>query len=354
MVAKKKKESGLLKRVLLTVLLLIVIIIGYKGFQIYQEIKRPNVTLKGKEVEFLYIPTGSVYEDVTAILYENEIILDKTSFEWVAKKKNYPANVKPGKYKISKGMSNEALVNMLRSGNQHPVKVVFNNIRTKDKLAGIISRQIEADSVKILRLLNNNQFLQKYKLTKETAMCLFIPNTYELYWNTSAEEFIDRMYKEYQKFWNTDRLNKAKAINKTPVEVITIASIVQEETNNNDEKPKLAAVYLNRLKKGMRLQACPTVKFALNDFEIKRILTKHLETESPYNTYTNDGLPPGPICIPSISTIDAVLKNVKHNYLYFCAKDDFSGTHAFASTLEQHNQNAAKYQKALNENKIYR
>jgi len=342
-----------MNKLLLMALILVVCIAFYKGFQLYKEIKQPNVSLQGKDNELLYIPTGSDYKAVTNILFENNIILDKSSFEWVAAKKNYAANIKPGRYRIKKGMSNEALINMLRSGKQEPVKLVINNIRTKEKLAGVIGKQIEADSTKLLKLLNNNLFLSKFGLTKETSVCIFIPNTYELYWNTSAEEFVDRMYKEYQHFWNADRLNKAKTIGRTPFEIITIASIVQEETNKNDEKPQLAAVYLNRLKKGMRLQACPTVKFALNDFEIKRLRTKHLEFESPYNTYTNYGLPPGPICIPTITSIDAVLKNFKHNYLYFCAKDDFSGYHAFASTLEQHNRNAEKYQKALDRNRIY-
>ncbi len=354
MVKKKKKETGIGMKIIFTLLAFVALVIGIKGYDLYKEIKSPNVQLNDRDTGYIYIPTGSTYNDVVNILFQNKIIIDKASFEWVAEKKNYPKNVKPGKFRLKEGMSNEALVNMLRSGKQEPVKVVFNKVRTKEKFTEVIGNQIEATPNQLMTLLNSNIFLAKYGLNRETALCIFIPNTYEFYWNTSAEEFIERMYKEYKKFWNDDRKAKAKAIGKSQEEVIILASIVEEETNINEDKAKIARVYLNRMKKGMRLQACPTIKFAMGDFDLQRILIKHLEYDHPYNTYMHDGLPPGPICIPMVSSIDAVLKNDKNNYLYFCAKDDFSGHHAFASTLEQHNQNAEKYQKALNKNKIYR
>lgn len=353
MAKKKKKEAGIVKKIAFTLLAFVALVIGIKAYDLYKEIKSPNVQLSGRDSDFIYIPTGSGYNDVVNILYQNKIIIDKTSFEWVAKKKNYTQNVKPGRYRLKEGMSNETLVNMLRSGKQEPVKLVFNKVRIKEKFAEVIGNQIEATPNQLMTLLNSNLFLAKYGLNRETALCMFIPNTYEFYWNTSAEEFMERMYKEYKKFWTEERKAKAKAIGKTPEEVIILASIVEEETNINDDKAKIARVYLNRMKKGMRLQACPTIKYAMGDFELQRILIKHLEFEHPYNTYLHDGLPPGPICIPMVSSIDAVLKNDKNNYLYFCAKDDFSGHHAFASTLEQHNQNAEKYQRALNRNRIY-
>lgn len=354
MARKSKKRSNKIFRYLFTILVLLLIFGAFKVYQLYRQIEDPNINLSGKKSAYIYIPTGANYKTVTNILYENNYIVNRASFEWVAEKKGYANKVKPGRYQLKEGMSNNALVNILRSGRQAPVKVVFNKVRTKERFAGIIASQLEADSVKLLELLNDEKFLADYGLNKETAVCLFIPNTYEFYWNTDAREFVERMHKEYVKFWNKSRLQKAEKLELSPQEIITLASIVEEETTKSDEKPIMAGVYYNRIKKGMRLQADPTVRFALGDFEVKRILNKHLEIDSPYNTYRKAGLPPGPICIPSISTIDAVLDLQHHKYLYFCAKDDFSGSHVFAKTLQQHNQNAAKYRRALNKNRIYR
>jgi len=351
--AKKKKGHSFIKAFLVGIIL-IAAIIGFKGYKMYQSINEPNLNLNGEKSVYIYIPTGANYLDVVNILYQNNYIINRSSFEWVAEKKNYPNNVKAGKYKLTANMGNNAIINLLRSGKQTPVKLVFNKIRTKDKFAGIIGRQIEADSVELLKLISNSSFLAKYNKEKETALCLFIPNTYEFFWNTSAKDFIERMNSEYDRFWTKKRIEKAKALNFSRNEVYILASIVEEETTKNDEKSRLAGVYYNRLKKGMRLQADPTVKYALGNFEIKRVLNKHLEYDSKYNTYRYAGLPPGPICIPSIATIDAVLDLEYHSYLYFCAKDDFSGYHAYAKTLEQHNQNAEKYRKALNKKRIYK
>ena len=280
--------------------------------------------------------------------------MNRKNFEWVADKKKLYELIKPGHYKITNGMRNLDLVNMLRSGSQVPVKVTFNNVRDIYQLAGRVGEQIEADSVDIANLMQDSIFLQKLGLTPATAGIIFLPNTYEFWWNTDAEAFVSRMFQEYVKFWNSDRLAKANALGFTKEKVITLASIVEKESTKNDEKPKIAGVYINRIKKGWRLQADPTLIYAWNDYTIKRVLNKHKQIDSPYNTYKYEGLPPGPICVPSIASIDAVLNYQKHNYIFFCAKEDFSGYHNFASTLRQHNNNARRFQRALNKRRIYK
>jgi len=337
-------------------LLLLALVAGISVFSvnIYNRIYKPNVLVADSMVKYLYIPTGSTFNDVVEIIRENEIVENISSFIWLAEKKNYPNHVYPGRYALKHEMNNNDIINMLRSGYQEPVKVIFNSIRTKEQLAGKIADQIEADSLALVSVFSNDSIIKKYGFTPETITCIFIPNTYEFWWNTTAEGFIQRMYKEYQRFWNEERLAKAEALNLTPVDVITLASIVDEETLYNDEMQKVAGVYINRLRKRMHLQADPTLKFALGDFSIKRVLTVHKQIESPYNTYKRYGLPPGPISIPSIAAIDAVLNYEEHNYLYFCAKPDFSGYHNFSKTLSQHNINARRYQQALNKEKIWR
>lgn len=349
---KRKKKTGKIFRFAFFLLLMIGIAGGLKGYKMYRKINCSN--LKIKKDTYIYIPTNASYEEVESILLTNDYLLDSTSFDWVADKKNYKNQIKSGRYKLTKGMSNNELINLLRSGKQTPVRLSFEKIRTKNKFVEKIAEQIEVDATELLNLLNDENYLHKFDKNKYTAFCLFIPNTYEFYWNTSATKFMERMAKEQKRFWNEKRLEKAKKINLSTNEVYTLASIVEEETTKNNEKPTIAGVYLNRLKKNMRLQADPTIKFSIGDFFVQRILNKHLEHDSPYNTYKNIGLPPGPICIPSIKSIDAVLNYEVHNYLYFCAKDDFSGYHVFAKTLLQHNQNAKKYRQALNRKRIYR
>jgi len=322
------------------------------GKHYYNRIFQPNVIV-GNNVIF-YIPTGADFEDVMIGLEDGGYLKDAEAFKWVAEKKNYPNNVKSGRYRLANGWNNNKLVNTLRSGNQSPVKVTFNNVRTMAELAGAISQYLECDSDQLLVQLNDSKLLDSIGFTKETIPALFIPNTYELWWDTSPKGFILRMHKEYKRFWTDERLKKAEAAGLTPVEVSTLAAIVDEETIKADEKPKVAGLYINRLNKNIRLQADPTVKFAIGDFSIQRVLKKDLQINSPYNTYRNDGLPPGPIRIPSISGINAVLNHSQHNYLYMCAKEDFSGYHNFAKTLKQHNINARKFQRALNTNRIYR
>ena len=326
------------------------IIVGIRAYQLYQYIFSENV----KHEYVLLIPENATYEQVTDSLKINDALLNYKAFKWVAKKKHYPSAVKPGRYVLKKGMNTNQVVNMLRGGLQQPVDVTFNNIHFKNELAGRVSQYIEADSLSIINLFSDKKKIADYGFTPETFKAMFIPNTYEFYWTTTADEFADRMHEEYERFWNDERREKAKEINLTPVEVTTLASIVQSETAKKDELRRIAGLYINRLKRGQLLQADPTVKFAVGDFSLKRILKKHLEIESPYNTYKYAGLPPGPINFPEISSIDAVLNYEKNNFIYMCAKPDFSGYHNFSSTLAQHNRNAIAYREALNENKIYK
>ena len=322
--------------------------------RLYSYVYQPNITLNKKSEQFIYIPTNSKFSDVVRILSDEGLLIDKNSFEWVAEKKNYRYNIKAGRYFINRELNNNELVGLLRSGMQIPVKVTFNNLRTEQQLAGKITSQIEADSLAIMQNLSDTTFLIETGLNHNNVNCLFIPNTYELYWNTSAKQFIDRMQKEYNKFWNNERLKKAATIGLTKFEVSTLASIVEMESYKKDERPIIARLYLNRLKKGMKLQSDPTIIFAIGDFTIRRVLTKDLRIDSPYNTYLHKGLPPGPICIPSINAIDAVLSATKNEYLFMCAKEDFSGYHNFAKTSKEHSKNAKKYRRALNKQKIMR
>jgi len=329
----------------------LVIALAVLGINYQHKIFRNNIRTGAGEVYF-YIPTGSDYEDVVRLLADQELIKDTSTFCWVAERKNYPNHVYPGRYFIYSAMNNNDLVNLLRSGNQEPVNLTFNNVRSLEKLAGVVSAQLEVDSAELLALFSNREYLESLGLTRETLPGIFIPNTYQFYWNTNGKEFIDRILSEYNAFWNADRERKAAKIGLERMEVMTLASIVDEEALIQEEEVRIAGVYMNRIKSGMRLQADPTIKFAIGDMNIQRILKKHLNIDSPYNTYRKAGLPPGPIIIPSISAIDAVLNYEKHDYFYFCAREDFSGYHNFSKTLAQHNKNARSYQKALDRRKI--
>ena len=337
----------MLKKVLLG-LVVIVIISGVLGYSKYQDIFAPNVPKK-LDQNFLYIPTNTSFEDFIKLLKDKNFIINEASFRWVAKQMSFvKPMVRSGRFEIKPSWSNRALINHLRSGKQATVKIVLTNERLPEDIAGKVSKIIEADSISIDNLLRDEVFLADYGYTKETAMCVFIPNTYDFYWNRDAKAFFEKMVKEHKKFWDkNDRRTKAKALELSPNEVYTLASIVERETNRNDEKPTIAGVYLNRLKKGMLLQADPTVVFAVGQFDLRRVLNKHLKFDSPYNTYKYTGLPPGPISLSEISSIDAVLNREDHNYIFFCAKGDGSGYHAFAKTLSGHNANAARYRKNL-------
>jgi UPF0755 protein len=273
---------------------------------------------------------------------------DILSFAFVSKLMNYQEHVKSGRYLIEANSSNFDVIKKLRAGLQKPVKVTFNNARTKRDLSEKISKYLELDSQVLLEALRDEELCKEYEKDTFTIVNFFIPNTYEMYWQSDAKEVIRRMKMEYDKFWSEKRIEKAKNIGLSPDEVSILASIVQAETRWNDEKPRIAGVYLNRLRNGIPLQADPTLVFAHGDFEIKRVLKVHKEIDSPYNTYKNKGLPPGPINIPSIASIDAVLNAEKHDYYFFCAKEDFSGYHNFAKTIREHINNANRYQRALN------
>lgn len=343
------KKRSIVKILLL--LLLLILILGALTIAAYWYVLvKSNV--KVTEDTFIYISSNSEYKDVLQILKSENIIDNFATFEWVAEKKQYPSKVKAGKYLIKPETNNNDLINMLRSGDQIPVHIEFNSIRTAEQLAGRISQQIEADSLSIINVLNDTTFILSKGFDHYNRISIFIPNTYEIWWNTSAQQLYDKMYLEYQKFWNEDRKNKAKLLNMNPLEVISLAAIVEQETSKKDERPKVAGVYLNRIKTGMPLQADPTLIFAAGDFSIRRVLNHHKEIESPFNTYKYTGVPPGPICVPSISSIDAVLDFENHNYIFFCAKDDFSGYHNFAVTYNEHLINARKYQAAMNRKKI--
>jgi len=309
----------------------------------YTKIYKSNVVKDG----FVYIPSGSEFPDVKNLVHP--FLKNTSAFNWVAKKKKYTNRIKAGKYELKDGMSTNDLVNLLRSGNQTPVKIAFNNQDSFEKLAGRIAQQIEADSLELLRVFNDERFIAEHKFNSATALSMYIPNSYEFYWNTNAQEFRSKMLKEYHKFWNDSRLKKVKKLNLTPVEVSTIASIVQKETAHVPERKTVAGLYLNRYKNKWPLQADPTIIFAIKqqkgfDTEIKRVFLKDLEINSAYNTYKNLGLPPGPIGMPDISSIDAVLNPANHDYYYMCASVTDMGKHVFAKNLAQHNVNARKYQ----------
>ena len=336
----------------ITVGILSIVVLVF-GILIYKQIYTTNLTNVNNDKEFLYIPTGSDFENVVSILEEKKLLINEKSFRWASKQMKYVSNVKPGKYKLKPKMNNKELIALLRSGRQVPVNVTFNNIRTKEQLVQRIGEQIEAKPQAILNLMNDNDYSRKMGFTSENILAMFIPNTYEFFWNTSADKFLQRMKKEYDKYWTPQRLELAQKINYNPIQVSVLASIVQMESNREDEKPVIAGVYINRLKKDWKLEADPTLVFALGDFSISRVLKIYKEIDSPYNTYMYHGLPPGPICLPTMSSLNAVLKYVPHNYMFFCAKDDFSGYHAFASTYDQHLINARKFQKALDRRGIH-
>jgi UPF0755 protein len=327
---------------------------AYFLYTIHKKVYAPNVEIAENESASLYIPTGSTYNEVVGLLEISGYIKNQDHFKWVAEKKSFPGNVKPGHYVLHDGMNNNELVNMLRGGMQTPVRLTFSNVRTKSQLAGIVAQKIEVDSAMLLDALNDSILLKDFGFSPNTVFAMILPNTYEIWWNTDSQGFLKRMHREYEKFWNTERLELAQSVGLNPVEVATLASIVDEETIKEDEKARVAGVYVNRLNKGIKLQACPTIKFAMDDFTIQRILTSYLTIDSPYNTYMHKGLPPGPIRLPSISGINAVLNYEDHNYIYMVAKDDFSGYHNFAKTLRQHNIYAAKYRRALSKRQIFR
>ena len=304
-----------------------------------------------KEEVYVQIPTGSNYTNVEKLL--SPYIKSKTNFEYIAKIRSYKQNVKPGRFLIKKGMNAYQIITALRLN--IPVKLSFNNQERLENLCERLSTQIEPNKAELYNALFDSVFIVKNGFTKDNVLAMFLPNTYEVYWNISPEKFRIKMLKEYQLFWTKERLLKARSLNLTPIQIITLASIVHKESVRKSERPTIAGVYLNRLKKGILLQADPTVIYAIklseNNFNkvIKRVLNKDLVLQSPYNTYQNQGLPPGPIAMPDIDAIDAVLNAKTHNYIYFCASVEKFGYHVFAVTLSEHLQNAKKYTNWLNQ-----
>ena len=333
--------QGKKRKYILIIFIVIISITTFTGWNLF------GPTVKSPENKFFYIPTGSTYNDVIKVLVEKNIIDNKFWFDKVATYLKFDKAVKPGKYKINDGASIVNLVRMLRSGNQSPVNLVITKLRTKEDLAKKLANNFECDSLSVISFLSNNDSLAKYDLDTNIVMTAIIANTYTLLWNNKPYNIFKKLFTEQQQFWNAKRKNQSAALHFTPTEIYILASIVEEETNKAEDKGKIASVYINRLHTGMRLAADPTVKFALKDFGLKRIYSIHTRIPSPYNTYLHAGLPPGPICTPSIKTIDAVLNAPSTNYLFFVANADFSGYSTFAVTYQEHLKNARAYQSAL-------
>ena len=329
----------------LIIAILGIILFGIAGVaHIYYYFFAPPFQIK--ETTYIYIDRDDEVDSVYHKIAEAGNPKQMHGFESLVRYQGYP--LKTGRYAIKPTDNMRYLHRRLSMGYQTPIKLTIGSVRTLDRMARNVSRQLMIDSTEVATLLNDTAYIREIGYTKETLPALFIPNTYEVYWDMSAEDFMARMQKEHKAYWNEKRMKQAEAIGLTPIEVATLASIVEEETANQAEKPMVAGLYINRLKKGMLLQADPTVKFSLQEFGLKRILFKHLEVDSPYNTYKYAGLPPGPIRVPSYQGLESVLNYTKHNYIYMCAKEDFSGTHNFAVTSAQHAANARKYQQALN------
>ncbi|MCK7590860.1 endolytic transglycosylase MltG [Subsaxibacter sp. CAU 1640] len=345
-----------IKKILLAVAIIGLIVAAIVSYNIYNIMFNSNTAFNNEEA-YVLIPTNATYDEVKLQL--EPLLKDIESFDVLAKQKKYNTNVKAGRYIIKKHMNNNDIINSIRSKNV-PLKLSFNNQETLENLAARISTQIEADSLSLISVMKDSDFLKANGFNNATALGMYIPNSYEFFWNTSAEQFRDRMLTEYNRFWTDARLDKAKKLNLTPNQVLVLASIVQKETAKADERPRVAGVYLNRLKVGMLLQADPTVIFAIkkstNDFDqvIKRVLYKDLELDSPYNTYKYAGLPPGLIAMPDISAIDGVLNPESHDYFYFVADVKNFGYHKFAKTLSQHNVNRQEYVRWINQQGVNR
>ena len=339
-----------IKKLLWIISILGLLVVGSFSYYIYDVMFSPNTSFQNKEA-FVFISSDANFETIKNDL--EPLLIDIGSFETLAKQKKYDVNIKPGRFRLTSGMTNNDIINALRNGNL-PVRVSFNNQNSLELLAGRIAFQIEADSLSLLLAFQDPTILSKYNLNADTALSLFLPNTYEFFWNTDASAFVERMALEYDKFWTLERRDQASKLGLSPTEVVILAAIVQEESKKNVEQPRIAGVYLNRLNNGWPLQADPTVKFAIyqqpawDGIPVKRILNKHLEIDSPYNTYKNRGLPPAVIAMPDIAAIKSVLNAESHSYFYFSADPEKLGYHNFAKTLAQHNKNAQRYHNYLN------
>ncbi|MDH6304171.1 UPF0755 protein [Parabacteroides sp. PF5-5] len=344
------KHKKLKKPFIFILLTIFILILAGAGLWAYRLLYAPD--FNAEQTVYVYVDEKKDFDELCRQLVDSAGCSRIGGFKQLADMLKYPAAMKTGRYAVEPGMDHLTLLNQLRRGQQTATRITFNNIRLKDDLAERLAEQLMINPEDILQLIDDPAFCESLGFTTETITTLFIPNTYEVYWNIPADNLLKRMKREYDAFWTDKRKAKAKAINLTPVEVAILASIVEEETAVYDEYPIVAGLYLNRLKKGIPLQADPTVKFAVGDFSLQRILFQHLEVESPYNTYKYAGLPPGPLRVPSIRGLDGVLNYMQHNYLYMCAKEDFSGRHNFAITLAEHNRNAERYRAELNRRRI--
>lgn len=345
----ENQKKGKIAKTILAIATVGILIAAFFGYEKYQDIYGVSVPHNLTDA-FVEIPTNSSFEEVVSLLQTKQLIKKETAFRWVADQMKYPrSSMRAGRFEIQAGWSNYDLIRHLRGGKQSPIDLVFNHAWTINDVAGKVATFIEPDSAAIASLLTDPTYIKELGYTPDDIMTLFIPNTYEFFWNTSPQDFLKRMEKEKKAFWDKNgRKAKAEKLNLTPKEVYTLASIVERETRQADEKKRVAGVYYNRLnKEGWKLEADPTVKFATGDFGLRRILNKHLAIDSPYNTYKYPGLPPGPISMASISSIDAVLNVEDHRYMFFCARGDGSGYHNFARTLAQHNANAVKYRRNM-------
>jgi len=345
--------SAKVKRIILIILFLVSLALGWQGYRLYRKVLAPGVFL-GQPSEICFVQDSTRADSLWTDLERRGWIRDRHILEILASRKGMVGMVRPGRYRLRDGMSLNALVNMFRGGLQEPLQLVIRPFRSMDELLGYLDAQLQADRMSLQLALGNDSLLHGAGLASATRLLMLVPNTYEVWWTTSAQAFAARMQKEYLSFWNEERRKKAEALGLSPARVGILASIVQEETNRRDEMATIAGVYLNRLRRGMLLQADPTVKYALGDMGLRRILTRHLEVDSPFNTYKYAGLPPGPITMPEPFVIDAVLGAESHDYLFFCASAGLDGSHVFARTHAQHARNARAYQRALNERRIFR
>ena len=337
------KEVPKVKLAVYLVCSVLLITFVYYGYQI---VYTPNV-LVDREDQMFIVRNGYTYRQVQEDLAKGRFVNDFVSFSFLARLMDYDKEIKPGRYLLERNMTNVAAIRVLRAGIQEPVNITFTHVRLLSELGDKITKNTGVSSGEFYEALDEFVATNNEGFTKETILCMFLPNTYEVYFNVLPEGLVERMRTEYKKFWNEKRLESAKKIELTPIEVSILASIVQAETVKQDEAPIIAGLYINRMKKDMALQADPTLVFAVGDFTLKRVLNEHKEVDSPYNTYTHTGLPPGPINMPRIAIIEAVLDYANHNYIYMCAREDFSGNHNFAGTLTEHSKNARKYQTAL-------
>ena len=341
------------KFIVKTILVLSLIVFVLAGF-LYKQLFSPLTD----QAKILFIPSDTEYLVLKDSLRAHDLLKNEFCFDLLVDQKVY-TNIHPGRYRVEADMDANSLVNMLRLGAQEPMGLIFNNVSTVQDLAGKLAIQIQADSLSLEACFTNRDFLALHKLSETSIRKIFIPNTYEVYWTITPQEFLERMMKEYERFWTSDRIEKSRSIGLRPEEVSILASIVQKESSKADEQAMIAGLYMNRLSRGMKLQSDPTVIYALKEQQgfdtiIKRVLKKDLKVDSPFNTYLHKGLPPSPICIPEMSALQSVLNFKHHKYIYMCAKEDFSGYHNFATSWAQHKLNARRYQKALSEQGVLR